>query len=48
MPKVEARRGIVVAHALMLGAATIVAVHQPWGKTWLGRRKGVRPSQGGK
>ena len=48
MPKVEARRGIVGAHALMLGAATIVAVHQPWGKTWLGRRKGVRPSQGGK
>ncbi|HEY6711106.1 MAG TPA: hypothetical protein VI055_02455 [Rubrobacter sp.] len=37
-----------VAHALMLGAATVVAVHKPWGKTWFGRRKGVRPSQGGK
>ena len=37
-----------VAHALMLGAATVVAVYKPWGKTWFGRRKGVRPSQGGK
>jgi hypothetical protein len=33
------------AHA---GAVTVVAVYKPWGKRWFGRRKGVRPSQGGK
>ena len=37
-----------VAHVLMLGVATIVSVYKPWGKTWFGRRKAVRPSHGGK
>lgn len=37
-----------VAHALMLGIATIVSVYKPWGKTWFGRRKAVQPSYGGK
>jgi hypothetical protein len=32
-----------VAHLLMLGAATVVSVYKPWGKTWLGRRKDARP-----
>jgi hypothetical protein len=27
-----------VAHLLMLGAATVISVYKPWGKTWLGRR----------
>jgi hypothetical protein len=35
-----------VTHVLMLGVATVVSVYKPWGKTWLGRRKGaVRPAQ---
>ncbi len=32
-----------VAHVLMLGIATVVSVYKPWGKTWFGRRKAVRP-----
>jgi len=35
-----------VAHALMLGAATIVSVYKPWGKTWFGRRKALSASNG--
>ncbi|MGH2356056.1 MAG: hypothetical protein ACRDJN_30990, partial [Chloroflexota bacterium] len=30
-----------VAHLLMLGAAAVVSVYKPWGKTWFGRRKVV-------
>jgi hypothetical protein len=26
------------AHVLMLGAATVISVYKPWGKTWFGRR----------
>ena len=32
-----------VAHLLMLGAATVLSVYEPWGKTWLRRRKDARP-----
>src|SRR5207302_5948069 len=28
-----------VAHLLMLGAATVISVYKPWGKTWFARRK---------
>lgn len=28
-----------VAHLLMLGAATVISVYKPWGKTWFGRRR---------
>ena len=28
-----------LAHLLMLGAATVLSVYKPWGKTWLGRRR---------
>jgi hypothetical protein len=34
------------AIALMLGAATIVSVHKPWGKTWFGRQKALSASNG--
>ena len=27
-----------VIHALMLGAATVISVYKPWGKTWFGLR----------
>jgi hypothetical protein len=37
-----------VAHVLVLGAAAVVSVYKPWGKTWFGRRKVVLPSRGGK
>jgi uncharacterized membrane protein len=33
-----------VAHLLMLGAATIISVYKPWGKTWFARRKTVQQS----
>jgi hypothetical protein len=29
---------LAVAHLLMLGAATVLSVYKPWGKTWLSRR----------
>lgn len=32
-----------VAHALMLGAAMVISVYKPWGKTWFARRKTARP-----
>jgi hypothetical protein len=31
-----------LAHLLMLGAATVMSVYKPWGKTWFGRRTAVR------
>jgi hypothetical protein len=31
-----------IAHLLMLGAATVISVYKPWGKTWFGRRKTAR------
>src|SRR5436190_2032990 len=34
------------AHALMLGAAAVISVFKPWGKTWLGRRTAARPTTG--
>jgi hypothetical protein len=30
---------LTVAHLLMLGAATVISVYKPWGKTRFGRRK---------
>jgi hypothetical protein len=30
-------------HLLMLGAATVLSVCKPWGKTWLGRRGAAAP-----
>jgi uncharacterized membrane protein len=32
---------LTVAHLLMLGAATVISVYKPWGKTRFGRRKQV-------
>jgi hypothetical protein len=32
---------LTVAHLLMLGAATVISVYKPWGKTRFGRRKKV-------
>ncbi len=29
---------LALAHVLMLGAATVISVYKPWGKTWFGRR----------
>lgn len=29
---------LTAAHMLMLGAATVISVYKPWGKTWFGRR----------
>ena len=34
------------AHALMLGAATVISVYKPWGKTWFGRRQTARSRSG--
>jgi uncharacterized membrane protein len=34
-----------VAHLLMLGAATVISVYKPWGKTWFGRRNMAQQSQ---
>jgi hypothetical protein len=31
-----------VVHLLMLGAATVISVYKPWGKTWFGRRQTVQ------
>jgi hypothetical protein len=28
---------LMIAHVLMLGAATIISVYKPWGKSWFGR-----------
>ena len=33
-----------VAHLLMLGAATVISVYKPWGKTWFARRNTARQS----
>jgi hypothetical protein len=30
---------LAATHLLMLGAATVISVYKPWGKTWFGRRK---------
>ncbi len=30
---------LAVVHLLMLGAATVLSVYKPWGKTWFGRRE---------
>jgi hypothetical protein len=35
-----------IAHLLMLGAATVISVYKPWGKTWFGRRKTARLQAG--
>jgi hypothetical protein len=35
-----------VTHLLMLGAATVISVYKPWGKTWFGRRPTIRLSYG--
>jgi len=35
---------LTVAHALMLGAAMVISVYKPWGKTWFARRKAARPT----
>lgn len=37
---------LTLAHILMLGAATVISVYKPWGKTWFGRRKAERSRQG--
>lgn len=34
---------LTVAHLLMLGAATVISVYKPWGRTWFGRRKAAQP-----
>jgi hypothetical protein len=34
---------LAVAHLLMLGAATVLSVYKPWGKTWFARRQGAEP-----
>ena len=36
---------LAVAHVLMLGAATVISVYKPWGKTWFGRRTARRRAQ---
>ncbi|MGH3910976.1 MAG: hypothetical protein ACRDRM_09115 [Pseudonocardiaceae bacterium] len=33
-----------VVHVLMLAVATVVSVYKPWGKTWFGRARTVRPA----
>ena len=35
-----------IAHLLMLLAATVTSMYKPWGRTWFGRRKAVRPRAG--
>ena len=32
---------LAVVHLLMLGAATVISVYKPWGKTWFTQRKAV-------
>jgi hypothetical protein len=34
---------LAVAHLLMLGAATVLSVYKPWGKTWFARRQAAEP-----
>ncbi len=36
---------LAVAHLLMLGAATVLSIYKPWGKTWWGRRQTAPPSR---
>jgi hypothetical protein len=33
---------LAVVHLLMLGAATVISVYKPWGKTWFARRDTVK------
>jgi hypothetical protein len=34
---------VSVVHLLMLGAATLISVYKPWGKTWFVQRKAAQP-----
>lgn len=33
---------LIVLHMVLLGAATVLSVYKPWGKTWVGRRAALR------
>ncbi|HEY7060597.1 MAG TPA: hypothetical protein VII06_03900 [Chloroflexota bacterium] len=36
---------LAVVHLLMLGAATVLSIYKPWGKTWWARRQAAPPAQ---
>ena len=37
-PSPSALLGLVAIHIVMLGAATVLSIYKPWGKSWFGRR----------
>jgi hypothetical protein len=37
-PSPRALLGLVAIHIVMLGAATVLSIYKPWGKSWFGRR----------
>jgi hypothetical protein len=38
LPSTTLLIALLVTHMLMLGAATVISVYKPWGKTWFGLR----------